>query len=110
MTQFCEHCLEMRLGLEIRANKSNTIDFICSNINRSLLPKCTTRTHFATMKEAIVSPGPSVKIVDSPIPKPGSDDVIIKIVVSGSNPKDWKVCRASQGKNGTSVAWFCDAH
>ena len=42
------------------------------------------------MKEAIVSKGPKVEIVDSPIPLPGSNEVVIKVVVSGSNPKDWK--------------------
>jgi len=43
------------------------------------------------MKEAIVSPGPEVKIVDSPIPTNITpDQVVIKVVVSGSNPKDWK--------------------
>ena len=40
------------------------------------------------MKEAIVSKGPVVKIVDSEIPKPNADQVVIKVVVSGSNPKD----------------------
>lgn len=45
----------------------------------------------ATMKEAIVSKGPSVKIVDSKIPEPGPEQVVIKVVVSGSNPKDWWV-------------------
>lgn len=43
------------------------------------------------MKEAIVHPGPKVEIVDSPIPKPNADQVLIKVVVSGTNPKDWKV-------------------
>ncbi|KAI0105836.1 GroES-like protein [Daldinia grandis] len=43
------------------------------------------------MKEALVAPGPKVQIIDSPIPKPGADEVLIKVVVSGSNPKDWKV-------------------
>ncbi|TKA82220.1 hypothetical protein B0A49_00405 [Cryomyces minteri] len=43
------------------------------------------------MKEAIVHPGPKVEIVDSPIPKPGPDQVVTKVIVSGSNPKDWKV-------------------
>lgn len=42
------------------------------------------------MKEAIVSAGPKVEIVDSPIPIPGPDQVVTKVVVSGSNPKDWK--------------------
>ncbi len=35
--------------------------------------------------------GPKVRIVDSPIPEPNEDQVLIKVVVSGSNPKDWKV-------------------
>lgn len=43
------------------------------------------------MKEAINLAGPTVKIVDSPIPEPNDDQVLIKVVVSGSNPKDWKV-------------------
>lgn len=32
-----------------------------------------------------------MSIVDSPIPKPNDDQVVIKVVVSGSNPKDWKI-------------------
>lgn len=32
-----------------------------------------------------------MQIVDSPIPEPGEDQVLIKVVVSGSNPKDWKL-------------------
>ena len=43
------------------------------------------------MKEAITLLGPAVKIVDSPIPVPNDDQVLIKVIVSGSNPKDWKV-------------------
>lgn len=31
-----------------------------------------------------------VEIIDSPIPKPNADQVLIKVIVSGSNPKDWK--------------------
>ena len=34
--------------------------------------------------------GPTVEIKDSPIPVPGPDQVVTKVVVSGSNPKDWK--------------------
>jgi NADPH2:quinone reductase len=41
------------------------------------------------MKEALVFKGSSVKIVDSPIPEPGPDDVITKVVVGGCNQKDW---------------------
>jgi NADPH2:quinone reductase len=43
------------------------------------------------MKEAIVNSDLSVEIKDSPIPKPGPGDVLIKVAVSGSNPKDWKI-------------------
>ena len=47
------------------------------------------------MKEVIVSAkedgsGVTTKIIDSPVPSPGPDDVVIKVAVSGSNPKDWK--------------------
>ncbi|EKG12959.1 Peptidase S9/S15 [Macrophomina phaseolina MS6] len=43
------------------------------------------------MKEAIVHPGVRVEIIDSAIPEPTEDQVLIKVVVSGSNPKDWKI-------------------
>ncbi|KAK9235619.1 chaperonin 10-like protein [Lipomyces kononenkoae] len=43
------------------------------------------------MKEAIVYGEPfHVELVDSPIPIPADDEVLIKVEVSGSNPKDWK--------------------
>ena len=45
----------------------------------------------STMKEAVVHQDTSVKIIDSPIPKPGAGQVVTKVVVSGSNPKDWYV-------------------
>jgi NADPH2:quinone reductase len=41
------------------------------------------------MKEAIVAKGTKVTIKDTPIPEPKEDQVIIKVVISGSNPKDW---------------------
>ncbi|KAI3390538.1 hypothetical protein diail_9268 [Diaporthe ilicicola] len=50
------------------------------------------------MKEAIVDIGPAVKIIESPIPKPNDDQVVIKVAVSGSNPKDWKVPEWTPGK------------
>ncbi|KAL2223372.1 putative quinone oxidoreductase [Thermoascus aurantiacus ATCC 26904] len=43
------------------------------------------------MLEVIVRPGPQTEKVESPIPVPNDDQVVIKVVVSGSNPKDWKV-------------------
>lgn len=42
------------------------------------------------MYQAIVKAGPKVELVKSPIPSPNADQVLIKVVVSGSNPKDWK--------------------
>jgi NADPH:quinone reductase len=42
------------------------------------------------MREAIVYSGPKVKIIESPIPTPGPSQVLIRVAVSGSNPKDWK--------------------
>jgi NADPH2:quinone reductase len=41
------------------------------------------------MKEAIVQTDLEVRIVDSPIPTPDADQVVIKVAFSGSNPKDW---------------------
>jgi NADPH:quinone reductase-like Zn-dependent oxidoreductase len=41
------------------------------------------------MKEAIIHAGPKVEIRDVPIPEPGPRQVVIKVVYSGSNPKDW---------------------
>ncbi|PLB37986.1 zinc-binding alcohol dehydrogenase family protein [Aspergillus candidus] len=43
------------------------------------------------MKEAVVRKDTSVDIVDAPIPKPGPGYVLIKVIVAGTNPKDWKV-------------------
>ena len=67
----------------------------CSYLRtRRSFSKTTATTFSATslrkMKEAIVSAGPKVEIIDTPIPVPGPDQVVTKIMVSGSNPKDWK--------------------
>ncbi|KAL8776746.1 MAG: hypothetical protein Q9213_008145 [Squamulea squamosa] len=48
------------------------------------------RSYHSAMKEAIVQPDLAVNIIDSQIPVPKDDEVITKVVVSGSNPKDWK--------------------
>lgn len=42
------------------------------------------------MKEAIVSPEVKVTIQDSPIPTPGPEEVLVKVIIAGTNPKDWK--------------------
>jgi NADPH:quinone reductase-like Zn-dependent oxidoreductase len=43
------------------------------------------------MKEVIVQTDLSVLIVDSPVPTPNADQVLIKVAVSSSNPKGWQV-------------------
>ena len=47
------------------------------------------RVATVNMKEAFVGAGPKVKIVDSEVPKPGPDQVLIKVAVAAANPKDW---------------------
>ena len=42
------------------------------------------------MKEVLVHEGPRATIVESPIPTPSADEIVIKVDVSGTNPKDWK--------------------
>ncbi|KAK3902635.1 chaperonin 10-like protein [Staphylotrichum tortipilum] len=63
------------------------------------------------MKEALVSKGPKVQIVDSPIPTPNPDQVLIKVIVSGSNPKDWKVpvWFGSTANEGDDIAGIVEA-
>ena len=49
------------------------------------------------------NPGTGVRIVDTPIPKLESpDQVLIRVVVSGSNPKDWKLPDLLPGEDGTN--------
>ncbi|KAK3995248.1 alcohol dehydrogenase [Cladorrhinum sp. PSN332] len=56
-----------------------------------------------TMKEALVKKGTKVGIVDTPIPQlPSPDHVLIRIVVSGSNPKDWKLPDLFPSDEGTN--------
>lgn len=58
------------------------------------------------MKEAIVKKGPVVEIIDSPIPKPEPDQVVIKVIFSGSNPKDWKMSEwmGTESNEGDDIA------
>ncbi|PQE12605.1 hypothetical protein CJF30_00002499 [Rutstroemia sp. NJR-2017a BBW] len=62
------------------------------------------------MKEAIVGTDLKVTIQDVPIPKPASDQVLIKVVYSGSNPKDWKVPAWSNNaqNSGDDIAGFVE--
>ncbi|KAF2852488.1 zinc-binding oxidoreductase-like protein ToxD [Plenodomus tracheiphilus IPT5] len=43
------------------------------------------------MKEVQIAKGLQATIKDVPIPEPGPDQLVIKVIVSGSNPKDWKI-------------------
>jgi NADPH:quinone reductase len=51
------------------------------------------------MKEAIVHFGTRVEVIDSEIPQPNANQILIKIIFSGCNPKDWK-----------RPEWFQKAH
>lgn len=69
------------------------------------------------MKEAIVSKASSnslsVSIHDIAIPQPGPNQVQIKVVVSGSNPKDWKLPMLAPGQDkkntGDDIAGYVSA-
>ena len=47
---------------------------------------------FITMPKQVIvqSSLEAVEIIDTPIPTPREKEVVIKVVVSGTNPKDWK--------------------
>lgn len=42
------------------------------------------------MKEVLVYEGPRTELITSPVPKADAGHVVIKVIVSGSNQKDWK--------------------
>ncbi|KIW17957.1 hypothetical protein PV08_05152 [Exophiala spinifera] len=54
-----------------------------------------------------------VKVLDQPIPTPGPNDIVIKVIVSGTNPKDWKLpvyWGGGQGMNtGDDIAGYVHA-
>ena len=42
-------------------------------------------------RQVIVQPSiEAVEIIDTPIPSPQDKEVVIKVIVAGTNPKDWK--------------------
>lgn len=66
------------------------------------------------MKEAVADSNLDVVIRDTDIPTPGPGQVLIRVVVSGTNPKDWKVPKLwgakDQPKNhGDDIAGYIDA-
>ncbi|KAJ5047586.1 uncharacterized protein L3040_003408 [Drepanopeziza brunnea f. sp. 'multigermtubi'] len=62
------------------------------------------------MKNAVVAKGPKVTINDVPVPKPKAGQVLIKVVYSGSNPKDWKLPEYREPHNsGDDIAGIVEA-
>ncbi|KAF2165866.1 hypothetical protein M409DRAFT_23598 [Zasmidium cellare ATCC 36951] len=56
------------------------------------------------MKEILISAGPKATLVDTPIPKPAPGQIVIRTVIVGANPKDWKYAerfgtKANQGED-----------
>lgn len=43
------------------------------------------------MKQAFVDKTVTVDVKDTEVPVPKGDEVLIRVIVSGTNPKDWKV-------------------
>lgn len=58
------------------------------------------------MKEALIfskNASVQVKLHSVPVPKPGPDELLIKVVASGTNPKDWKFPEFFDEFNGTDT-------
>ncbi|KAF3805475.1 Trans-enoyl reductase fsr4 [Colletotrichum gloeosporioides] len=66
------------------------------------------------MKEALIDNNLRVKIHDVPIPTPGPGRLLIRTIVSGTNPKDWKmpklwVPQASPSNYGDDLSGYIEA-
>ncbi|KAJ5701109.1 hypothetical protein N7488_008657 [Penicillium malachiteum] len=65
------------------------------------------------MKQAFVDANIAVTIRDTEIPVPEAGQVLIRVVVSGTNPKDWKVPQWFEGQNltnqGDDIAGYVEA-
>jgi hypothetical protein len=46
--------------------------------------------HVLTMKELLIRAEPIATLIESPIPRTRPTQVIVKVMVAGGNPKDWK--------------------
>lgn len=54
--------------------------------------------------------GPKVTIHNVPIPEPNADQVLIRVIYSGSNPKDWKTVNYKGPHNsGDDIAGIVEA-
>lgn len=65
------------------------------------------------MKQAFVSKETIVTIRDTEVPVPKEGQVLIRVVVSGTNPKDWKVPRwfpnSGDTNEGDDIAGYIEA-
>ncbi|KAJ5296341.1 uncharacterized protein N7443_007234 [Penicillium atrosanguineum] len=64
------------------------------------------------MKEAIVDPDLNVSIHDTALPVPEPGQVLIRVVVSGTNPKDWKMPRLfakTPSNSGDDIAGYVES-
>lgn len=65
------------------------------------------------MKEAVIDKDTGVTIRDVNIPVPQPGQVLIKVIVSGTNPKDWKLpvwlSDAPPANQGDDIAGFVEA-
>ncbi|KAI9787983.1 MAG: hypothetical protein M1816_007287 [Peltula sp. TS41687] len=62
------------------------------------------------MKEVFVHSGPRTELIDSPIPTPCAGQLVIKVEVAGSNPKDFKTHWVSKPINqGNDMAGYVHA-
>jgi hypothetical protein len=83
--------------------------YLCTRYISRVERNFTTSTQFK-MKEAVVAKGPKVTIHDVPTPKPGANQVLIKVIYSGCNPKDWKRVEYGQPHNsGDDIAGIVES-
>ncbi|KAI9164180.1 Trans-enoyl reductase fsr4 [Paramyrothecium foliicola] len=64
------------------------------------------------MKEAYINENLDVEIRHVPVPKPGPGDLLIRTIVSGTNPKDWKMPKLHAGEpsnTGDDIAGYVEA-
>ncbi|KAF9872144.1 hypothetical protein CkaCkLH20_10481 [Colletotrichum karsti] len=66
------------------------------------------------MKEALIDNALRVTVHDVPVPAPGPGQLLIRTVVSGTNPKDWKMPKvwapnAEPANHGDDIAGYVEA-
>ncbi|RKK76691.1 hypothetical protein BFJ71_g16893 [Fusarium oxysporum] len=60
---------------------------------------------------ALITKGLSGQLIDSPVPVPGSHEVLVRVVATALNPKDWKNVEVlgQTGNSGDDMAGFVEA-